>query len=207
MKWCEENRVDYLFGMARNKRLQRAIGKAMQEARLRFSSSGTPERVYTEFFYRTKKSWSRARRVIAKAEYIAGKENPRFVVTSLSRKRWPANRLYEELYCARGEMENRIKEQQLYLFADRTSAGTIRANQLRLWFSSVAYVLMHELRQVALVHSELARAQCHSIRIKLLKVGARVVVSTRRIVVHLASGYPHRDLFTTALERIQTGFT
>lgn len=207
MTWCEENRVDYLFGMARNKRLQRAIGKAMQEARLRFSSSGTPERVYTEFFYRTKKSWSRARRVIAKAEYIAGKENPRFVVTSLSRKRWPANRLYEELYCARGEMENRIKEQQLYLFADRTSAGTIRANQLRLWFSSVAYVLMHELRQVALVHSELARAQCHSIRIKLLKVGARVVVSTRRIVVHLASGYPHRDLFTTALERIQTGFT
>ncbi len=143
---------------------------------------------------------------IAKAEYIAGKENPQFVVPSLSRKRWSAKRLYEELYCARGEMENRIKEQQLYLFADRTSAGTMRANQLRLWFSSVAYVLMHELRHVALIHIELARAQCHSIRTKLLKIGAQVVVSTRRIVVHLASGYPHQDLYATALARIQTGF-
>lgn len=203
MRWCEENRVDYLFGLARNKRLQRAVGEAMQQARERFASTGKPAKVYEELRYRTKNSWSRERRVVAKAEYIAGKENPRFVVTSLSTKRCATQRLYEELYCARGEMENRIKEQQLYLFADRTSATTMRANQLRLWFSSVAYLLMHELRQQTLGGGELARAQCHSIRLKLLKIGARVIISTRRIVVHLASGYPYKDLFTDALHRIR----
>jgi hypothetical protein len=202
MKWCEDHHVEYLFGLARNAKLQRAVGAPMQRARLRYGSTGQPAKLYEELRYRTKDSWSRERRVVAKAEYIAGKENPRFVVTSLSRSRWATRRLYEELYCARGEMENRIKEQQLYLFADRTSAATMRANQLRLWLSSVAYVLMHELRQRALGGGELARAQCHSIRTKLLKIGARVVVSTRRIVVHLASGYPYQDLYAMALSRL-----
>ena len=140
--------------------------------------------------------------MVGKAEYTCEKENPRFVVTSLSPKRWAAQRLYEELYCARGDMENRIKEQQLYLFADRTSAETMRANQIRLWFSSVAYLLMHELR-LALRGTELERAQCHTIRAKILKIGARVVVSTRRIVVHLASGYPYQRLFRQSLHRLQ----
>lgn len=203
MNWCEDNHVDYLFGLARNGRLQRAIRQPMQQARLRYASTGKPAKLYVELRYRTKKSWTRTRRVVAKAEYLGGKENPRFVVTSLNPKRWAAQRLYQQLYCARGEMENRIKEQQLYLFADRTSSATMRANQLRLWFSSVAYLLMHELRQVALGEGEFARAQCHSIRTKLLKIGARVVVSTRRIVVHLASGYPYQDLYATALSRIQ----
>lgn len=203
MRWCEENHVDYLFGLAKNTRLRRAVGEAMQRSRERFASTGKPARIYQELRYRTRKSWSRERRVVAKAEYIAGKENPRFVVTSLSATRCATRRLYEALYCARGEMENRIKEQQLYLFADRTSAATMRANQLRLWFSSVAYLLMHQLRQHTLRGGELARAQCHSIRIRLLKIGARVTVSTRRIVVHLAPGYPYKELFATALHRVQ----
>jgi len=203
MKWCEENHLDYLFGLARNTRLQRSIGRPMQQARVHYAATGKPARLYTDLRYRTRKSWTRSRRVVAKAEYLAGKENPRFVVTSLSTKRWSAKALYERLYCPRGEMENRIKEQQLYLFADRTSSATMRANQLRLWFSSVAYLLMHELRQQALGGGELARAQCHSIRTKLLKIGARVVVSTRRIVVHLASGYPYKELYYVALSRIQ----
>ena len=128
------------------------------------------------------------------------------MVTSLITKRWAASRLYEELYCARGEMENRIKEQQLYLFADRTSAATMRANQLRLWFSSVAYVLMHQLREVGLRGSELENSQCHTIRTKVLKIGARVVTSTRRVVIHLASGYPYQDLFRRTLLRIQAAY-
>jgi hypothetical protein len=203
MKWCEDNRVEYVFGLARNTRLQRAIGQVMRQARVRFFSTGKPARQFVELRYRTRKSWSRERRVVAKAEYIAGKENPRYVVTSLPRKRYSAKRLYEQLYCARGEMENRIKEQQLYLFADRTSSATMRANQLRLWFSSVAYVLMHELRVRGLHDGELARAQCHTIRSKVLKIGARVVVSTRRIVVHISSGYPYQELFNRALQHIQ----
>lgn len=203
MRWCEDNRVEYLFGLARNTRLQRAIGAVMQQARDRSASTGKPARVYEELRYRTRKSWSRERRVIAKAEYTEGKENPRFVVTSLSPNRWAAKRLYEQLYCARGKMENRIKEQQLYLFADRTSSVTMRANQLRLWFSSVAYLLMHELRVRALGEGALARAQCHTIRLKLLKIGARVVVSTRRIVVHLSSGYPYQTLFRQAIHHIE----
>jgi len=128
------------------------------------------------------------------------------VVTSLSADEIPARELYESLYCARGEMENRIKEQQLYLFADRTSAATMRANQLRLWFSSVAYLLIHELRQIALRNTELQAAQCHTIRSKVLKIGARVIVTTRRVVVHLASGYPYRRLFEQSLRRIQLAF-
>jgi hypothetical protein len=205
MKWCEDNNVEYVFGLARNARLQRAIGKVMQQAKRQYNETGTPAKLYTEIRYQTKKTWTRTRRVVAKAEYLADKENPRFVVTSLAAKRWPTRILYEQLYCARGDMENRIKEQQLYLFADRTSTASMRANQLRLWFSSVAYVLMHQLRLVAF-GPEFARAQCHSIRAKVLKIGARVVVSTRRVVVHLASGYPYQDHFATSLSRIQEAF-
>ncbi len=206
MSWCEENDVGYLFGMAKNMRLRRAIESEMQQARELHEETGRAARVYKDFEYRTLESWSCERRVIGKAEYLAGGENPRFVVTSLDHSLWPAAVLYEQLYCARGEMENRIKEQQLYLFADRTSTSTMKANQLRLWFSSVAYVLMNELRQIALVGTELERAQCHTIRLKVLKIGARVVVSVRRIVIHMASGYPYQSLFSSALFRIQAAF-
>ena len=206
MGWCEKNGVEYLFGLAKNSRLKKAIGAQMQQARLQYADTGEPSRVYAELRYQTRKSWSRVRRVIGKAEYLSGGENPRFVVTSLDSQQWQAHRLYEELYCARGDMENRIKEQQLYLFADRTSSATMYANQLRLWFSSVAYLLMNQLRQVGLAGSELEHSQCHTIRSKLLKIGARVVVSMRRIVVHLASGYPHQDLFRRSLLRIQAAY-
>ncbi len=206
MAWCEANGVEYLFGLARNIRLRRAIGEAMQQAHLEYQNTGSASRVFADLRYRTRKSWSRERRVIGKAEYLSGGENPRCIVTSLQPDQWSAQRLYEELYCARGDMENRIKEQQLYLFADRTSSASMRANQLRLWFSSIAYVLMNELRQIALAGSELANSQCHTIRTKTLKIGARVVVSTRRIVVHLASGYPYQQLFVRAFHRIQAAF-
>jgi hypothetical protein len=206
MAWCEDNALDYLFGLAKNTRLKKAIGAQMQQARLQFARTGTASRIYAELRYRTRNSWSRERRVVGKAEHLCGGPNPRFVVTSLDCDQWEAEKLYEGLYCARGDMENRIKEQQLYLFADRTSSATMRANQLRLWFSSVAYVLMNELRQVALVGTELARCQCHTIRTKFLKIGARVVVSVRRVVVHLASGYPYQELFARSLSRIQEAF-
>jgi hypothetical protein len=206
MKWCEDNGVDYLFGMARNVRLREAIDSQMEQARALHRETGKAARAYKDFSYRTRQSWSRSRRVVGKAEYLDGGENPRFVVTSLESKRWPAVRLYEKLYCARGEMENRIKEQQLYLFADRTSSATMRANQLRLWFSSVAYLVMHELRR-SLAGTELARAQCHTIRLKLLKIGARVNVSVRRVVLHMAAGYPYQSLFRIALQRIQAAYS
>jgi hypothetical protein len=145
MSWCEQQRVEYVFGFARNKRLRRRIAPAMRAAKQQYRRTGKPTRVFTEFRYRTRKSWSRARRVIAKAEQIAGKENPRYIVTSLMQPEWAAQALYEQLYCARGEMENRIKE-QLSLFADRMSTETLRSNQLRLYLSSMAYVLVHALR-------------------------------------------------------------
>ena len=164
-------------------------------------------RRYRDFRYCTRRSLSGSRRLIGKAEYLDGGETPRFVVTTLSSKQWPPRKLYETLYCARGEMENRIKEQQLFLFADRTSSATMQANQLRLWFSSVAYVMMNELRRIALAGTELARAQCHTIRLKLLKIGARVTISVRRVVIHMASGHPHQSLFNKALLRTQTVHT
>ena len=206
MSWCEKNRVDFLFGLAKNARLKRIIGKEMQDAREQFLHTGTAARVFKDFTYRTRTSWSRVRRVVAKAEYLPGGENPRFIVTSLSADEHPAERLYTRVYCARGEMENRIKEQQLFLFADRTSSATMRANQLRLWFSAVAYVLMNELRRVALAGTELARAQCNTMRLRLLKIGARVTVSVRRIRVQFAAGYPWQDLFRTALGQIHGAF-
>src|SRR6202049_3392799 len=160
MRWCEGQQVDYLFGLAKNQRLTRILGKELQEAKLSFEATGQAARVFKDFPYRTHKSWSRERRVVGKAEHLAKGANPRFVVTSLPADRDPARPLYEKRYCGRGEMENRIKEQQLYLFADRTSCHSMRANQLRLWFSSAAYVLLAALRQYGLKNTSLRQARC-----------------------------------------------
>src|SRR5579864_4051973 len=183
MAWCErdENRVDYLFGLARNQRLTRIIGAQMHQARLLHQSTGKPARLFTEFSYQTKKSWSRARRVVAKAEYLDKGENPRFVVTSLSAQEWPAQQLYEKFYCARGEMENRIKE-QMCLFAYRLSTEEMKANQLRLYFSALAYTLVEAMRRLALKGTEWAEARVDTIRLKLFKIGAIVRVSVRRVL-------------------------
>ncbi len=199
MRWCEDHGVFYLFGLARNTRLVARIKKHLQRSCAEHLRTGLPARRYLSFYYRTRRSWSRSRRVIAKAEYTEGKENPRFVVTNLPREPlYSAQQVYEDLYCPRGEMENRIKEQQLYLFADRSSCMKMRANQLRLWFSAMAYVLMNELRRRALRSTELAEATCQTIRLKLFKVGALVRVSVRRVTVSLSSGYPYRQLFMAA---------
>ena len=146
----------------------------MVQAQAQCQASGQPARVFADFGYRTRKSWSRERRVVGKAEHLPAGPNPRFVVTSLPADRVPAQPLYEDLYCARGDMENRIKEQQLALFADRTSSATLRANQLRLYWSTLAYVLLHALRSRALAGTRLARAQCDTLRLRLLKVGAHI---------------------------------
>ena len=180
MRWCEENDVGFVLGLARNQRLVRALGAAMHEARSVHRRTGKAARRFRDFTYRTRKSWSRSRRVVGKAEYLSKGENPRFVVTNLSPRKAAAKRLYEQLYCARGEMENRLKEQQLDLFADRTSAHTMRANQMRLYFSSFAYVLMHALRRLGAEGTQFARAQCATLRLKLLKIAARVKITARR---------------------------
>jgi hypothetical protein len=206
MSWCEANQVDYVLGLAKNPRLKRRIRRRLERARRKCLRTGKPCREYKDFCYRTLKSWSRRRRVIGKAEYLPQGPNPRFIVTSLSRDECEARSLYEDLYCARGDMENRIKEQQLDLFADRTSTGTMRANQLRLWFSSMAYVLLSELRRVGLKGTELATAQCGTIRTKLLKIGAVVLVSFRRIYLRMASGYPYADLLARVLDNIRRAY-
>jgi Transposase DDE domain group 1 len=198
MSWCEDNGVDYVLGLGRNRRLRRIIGGEMWEASEQWKNTGQPARVFSEFGYRAKKTrkggWERERRVVAKAEHLEGKENPRFIVTSLSRELWAAQALYEELYCARGDMENRIKE-QLSLFADRVSAETMRANQLRLYFSVIAYVLMSGLRRLGLKATELAQAQVSTIRTKLLKIGAQVRVTVRKVWISMASSYPWQGLY------------
>lgn len=197
MRWCETNGVEYVFGLAKNKRLLRIMGKEMQEAKELFTQTKQPARVFKDFVYRTQKSWSQQRRVVGKAEHIKGdKANPRFVVTSLSESAFDAKTLYEEQYCARGDMENRIKEQQLYLFADHLCCETMRANQVRLYFSTVAYVVMRALREFGLKETSLACAQCDTIRVQLLKIGAVVRVRVRRVVVSLSEAYPWRELFT-----------
>jgi hypothetical protein len=203
MRWCEENQVDYVFGLARNDRLRRRIGKAMRQAKAEAKRTGEAARVYTEFRYRTRKSWSRARRVIAKAEQIEGKENPRYVVTSLVVSAHQPRPLYEDVYCARGEMENRIKEQML-LFADRMSAETMRANQLRLYLSAAAYVLIEALRRLALKGTEMAEAQVNTIRLRLLKIGGRIRFTARRVAVSMASGHPWQGLFGSAWNSLVT---
>ena len=198
MAWCEDNRVDYLFGLAGNERLTTEIATEIEAARIEAETSGKPARRFRDFTWSTLDSWSRQRRVIAKAEWTAGAANPRFVVTSLSPEDAAPQPLYEEIYCARGDMENRIKECQLDLFADRTSAATLRANQLRLWFAAMAYVLLCALRRLALQQTQFAKATCGTIRLKLLKIGALVRTSVRRITFAMASGYPYQRDFALA---------
>ena len=196
MRWCEAHGVDYLFGLAKNARLLRIMGREMQQAKEVYEQTGQPARVFKDFDYRTHKSWSRARRVVGKAEHIAGdKANPRFVVTSLSALEYAAQTLYEQEYCARGDMENRIKEQQLYLFADHLPCETMRANQVRLYLSTMAYVVMRALREHGLKDTSMAKAQCDTIRVKLFKIGARVRVSVRRVLVSMSESYPFQELF------------
>ena len=203
MAWCETNNVRYVLGLARNKRLQRALGEAMEEARTAHERTGKPARRFRDFHYKTRKSWSRERRVIGKAEYLPGKANPRFVVTNLTAREASAKRLYETLYCARGDMENRIKEQQLGLFADRTSTATMRANQLRLYFSSFAYVLLHGLRRLGLAGTAYAKAQSTTIRVKLLKIGARIRITVRKVWLSFSEAYPYAEDIAKILGNLQ----
>ena len=195
MAWCEANAVDYVFGLARNPRLEKTLAPTMDRTYEICSRTGQPTRRYAEWQHSTLETWSRDRRVIGKAEITQRGENPRFVVTSLPANRNAAKRVYEEIYCARGDMENRIKEQQLDLFATRTSGRRMWVNQLRLWFSSVAYLLLNELRRLGLAGTRWAGARPSTLRLKLLKIGARVRVSARKVWVSMATGYPHERLF------------
>jgi hypothetical protein len=206
MSWCERNQVDFVLGLAKNSRLQEMVADEMQQAQLLFEHSGQASRVYKDLNYRTLDSWSAARRVVAKAEHLAKGANPRFVVTSLSLEQADSAHLYEKEYCGRGEMENRIKEQQLCLFADRTSAKTMRANQLRLYFSVMGYTLLMTLRQVGLAGTPLANARCDTIRLKLLKIGARVLITVRRVWLSLSSAYPYQQIFSQALANLRNTF-
>ena len=203
MNWCEAQGVDFVFGLARNQRLRKIIGAEMHEATESWNRTGKPARVFTEFEYRTKKTkkggWDRERRVVAKAEHIDGKENPRFVVTSLTDE---SRKLYEEIYCARGDMENRIKE-QFSLFADRVSAETMRANQMRLYLSAMAYVLVSGLRRLGLKGTELAEAQVSTIRTRLLKIGAQIRVTVRKVWVSMASSYPWQNLYQEVWQNLR----
>jgi hypothetical protein len=198
MSWCESHGVEFVFGLARNQRLRRIIGAQMHAATEQWEQTGKPARVFSEFEYKTKKrkkgGWERERRVVAKAEHIDGKENPRFVVTSLTSERWAAQALYEELYCGRGDMENRIKE-QFSLFADRVSSETMRANQMRLYLSAMAYILVSGFRRLGLQGTELAQAQVSTIRTKLLKIGAQIRVTVRKVWVSMASSYPWQSVY------------
>jgi hypothetical protein len=203
LAWCEENRVDYVFGLAQNQRLTKLLGRELHEVEQQFRATGQPARTFQDFTYRTRKSWSRERRVVGKAEHLAKGANPRFVVTSLSAERLDPRALYEDCYCARGDMENRIKEQQRCLFADRTSCQTMRANQLRLWLSSAAYVLIQALRQQGLQETPLAKAQCDTIRLKLFKIGALIRVTVRRVWFALAESYPYQAVFGQAFENLR----
>jgi len=192
-----------LSGLARNDRLVAKIGRQLASAEREADATGAPARRYRDFHWRTLKSWSRRRRVIGKAEWTKGEANPRFIVTSLDATQGSAAFLYEDVYCARGDMENRIKECQLDLYADRTPATTMRANQLRLWFASMAYVLVCALRRIALARTQLASATCGTIRLKLLKIGAQVTVSVRRVKFALASACPLQDIFAVACTRLR----
>lgn len=203
MSWCEDNRVDYVFGLARNQRLRQIIDREMAQAHSLQEQTQQAARVFREFSYQTHDSWSRARRVVAKAEHLAQGENPRFVVTSLDPTQLPAQPLYEHLYCARGEMENRIKE-QFSLFSDRTSTAYLRSNQLRLYLSSIAYLLLAALRRLGLQGTAMAKAQCQTIRLKLLKVGALVRLTVRKVWISFSSSYPHQALFAHVFRQIRS---
>jgi hypothetical protein len=202
MRWCEAHRVDYVLGLAKNERLKAEIAPELAQAAAEYAATAQAARVFKEFAYQTRESWSRARRVVAKAEHLEKGSNPRFVVTSLSPQAWEARALYEELYCARGEMENRIKE-QLSLFADRTSTAFLRSNQVRLYFSSVAYLLMEALRRLGLAGTELAQAQGDTLRLKLLKIGAQIRVTVRRVWISLAEGYAYAAVFAQVYTQLR----
>jgi len=201
--WCEANNVEYVIGVARNARLEPMVKDELEEARKRHERSKQPERVFKDLEYQTEKSWTRPRRVVAKAEWLTDKANPRFVATNLTAEQVPAATLYEDEYCPRGEMENRIKEQQLYLFGTRASVQTIRGNQIRLYFSAVAYTLVQALRALALKGTDLATARADTIRTKLLKIGARVTVTVRRVWVALSSACPYAATFITAVAQLR----
>jgi Transposase DDE domain group 1 len=204
MDWCERRGIDYVFGLAKNPRLLKEIQSELKAAEEESARTGEMARIFRNLRYRTLgETWSRTRRVVAKAEHLNQGSNPRFVVTSLPAHSFPAAVLYETIYCARGEMENRIKEQQMGLFADRTSTGTMRGNQLRLYFSSIAYILMHDLRRLALSGTDLERAQCTTIRLKLLKIGAQIHVTVRRVWIRMAAGYPYKQAFQQAFDNLQ----
>lgn len=203
MNWCEREGNEFVLGLARNRRLERAIGTEMQEALALARSSGHSVRVFKELTYRTQKTWSRPRRVIAKAEATLKGPNPRFIVTSLSEKEYAGKALYETVYCARGEMENRIKECQTDMFSDRLSANLFRVNQLRLWLHSFAYVLMESLRRLALTTTQFAQATVGTIRLKLLKIGARITTSIRRVKLSMSSGFPYQAEFDIAYAALQ----
>ena len=202
MVWCEDNNADFLLGLGKNERLLAEIAPELASAAAASARSGQPERRFKSFMWRTRRTWSRSRRVVAKVEWSKGEANPRFVVTSLTRRECNAKHLYEKIYCARGNMENRIKECQLDLFADRTSTATMRANQLRLWLYSMAYVLLCALRRIGLHDTDLADATCGTIRLKLLKIGALVRISVRRIRIAMASACPAAQIWGTAAVRL-----
>ena len=202
MRWCEENHVDYVLGLAKNRRLEAALQAELAQAKQQYEATGHAARVFKDFSYRTLDSWSQTRRVVGKAEHLDKGANPRFVVTSLACEAFDAKTLYEVQYCGRGEMENRIKEQQRFLFADRTSASSMRANQLRLWFSSLAYALLQALRREGLKGTPMAEAQCDTIRLKLLKIGAQIRVTVRKVWVALAEGCPYEGVFRQVYQNI-----
>jgi hypothetical protein len=206
MRWCEDNQIGFILGLAKNERLKAIIEEELQRAKQAYEQTRKAARVYKDFRYETLETWSRKRRVIGKAEYLDKGSNPRFVVTSIKKNTMDAVTIYEKLYCARGDMENRIKEQQLWLYADRTSASKMRANQIRLYFSSAAYMLMQALRRLGLKGTKMASAQCNTIRLKLLKIGAQVRISVRKVWVSLASGYPYLDIFQRVFRNLQ-GFS
>jgi len=195
MAWCEAHGVDFVLGLAKNKRLNQEIESELAQAERRYEETHQAARVFKDFEYQTLKSWSRSRRVVGKAEHLSKGPNPRFVVTSLPADEFDAKSLYEKEYCARGEMENRIKEQQLCLFADRTSAATMRANELRLWFSSIAYTLVNALRRLGLKNTKMSKARCDTIRLKLLKIGAQVRITFRKVWVSMSEACPYRRIF------------
>ena len=202
MRWCEEHQVDYVFGLARNRRLEALLADALAEARQQHEKTGQPVRLFRELRYQTRESWSQERRVVGKAEHLDKGANPRFVVTSLSAEQWAAQALYEDLYCARGEMETRIKE-QFQLFADRLSTHWLWSNQLRLYLSAFAYVLVDSLRRLALPGTALAQAEVNTIRLRLLKMGALVRVSVRRVWVSLSRAHPAARVFAQAWQALR----
>ena len=204
LRWCENNGVDYVVGVARNQRLEKLIDGELAEAKQQFEATQQPTRIFVEFEHKTLQgAWNNDRRVVAKAEHINGKSNPRFIVTSLKAENWEKQKLYEELYCGRGDMENRIKE-QFVLFADRVSVSTMRGNQLRIYLSVIAYTLMNGLRRLGLKATALATAQVGTIRLKVLKIGALIQVTVRKVWICMANSYPYQALFSQVLQQLRT---